>query len=308
MTDVTGYTKAGADAAFATAAQLAGKVDSSALATVATSGAYGDLTGQPSIPAAQVQTDWTASTGMGAILNKPTLGTAAAQDVTAFATAGQGAKADTAIQPAALTGYVPTTRLINGKPLSGDLTLTAADVGALTQATADGRYATTAQGTKADTAVQPAALTPYAQTANVVPNTRTVNGKALSANVTLAASDVGAATTAQGAKADTAIQPATLATVATSGSYADLSSKPSISALTGTMTLAQLVPGARFTILYSTTTNGGAGGWTYNGAYITTRPTARADVFMSAIDYTGTTAGTGPSFAVAGDSYDVKTA
>lgn len=45
-----------------------------ALADVATSGAYGDLTGTP------------------------TLGTAAAQNVGAFATAAQGALADTAIQ------------------------------------------------------------------------------------------------------------------------------------------------------------------------------------------------------------------
>lgn len=43
------------------------------LATVATSGAYNDLTGKPAIPAAQVQTDWNAVSGMGALLNKPSL-------------------------------------------------------------------------------------------------------------------------------------------------------------------------------------------------------------------------------------------
>lgn len=48
------------------------------LATVATSGAYTDLTGTP------------------------TLGTAAAQDTTAFATAAQGSLADTAVQPGSL--------------------------------------------------------------------------------------------------------------------------------------------------------------------------------------------------------------
>lgn len=41
-------------------------------------------------PAAQVQSDWNASTGMGQILNKPTLGTAAAQAVSAFAPATTG--------------------------------------------------------------------------------------------------------------------------------------------------------------------------------------------------------------------------
>jgi hypothetical protein len=55
------------------------------LAAVATSGAYGDLTG------------------------RPTLGTAAATEVGAYATAAQGAKADTAVQPAGLSSYVQTS-------------------------------------------------------------------------------------------------------------------------------------------------------------------------------------------------------
>lgn len=53
------------------------------------------------------------------------------------------------------TDYVPTTRTINSKPLSANITLSASDVSA-------------------------------------VPTTRTVNGKALSANISLSASDVGA--------------------------------------------------------------------------------------------------------------------
>ena len=47
--------------------------DVSGLATVATSGAYADLSGKPTIPASQVQSDWNASTGLGVILNKPTI-------------------------------------------------------------------------------------------------------------------------------------------------------------------------------------------------------------------------------------------
>lgn len=42
-----------------------------------------------------------------------------------------------------------------------------------------------------------------------VPNTTQINGHTLTGDITLAASDVGAATTAQGAEADTALQPAT---------------------------------------------------------------------------------------------------
>lgn len=40
---------------------IAGKADSSSLATVATSGSYSDLSNKPTIPAAQVQTDWNAT-------------------------------------------------------------------------------------------------------------------------------------------------------------------------------------------------------------------------------------------------------
>ena len=47
------------------------------LATVATSGNYADLSGKPTIPAAQVNSDWNASSGVSAILNKPALATVA---------------------------------------------------------------------------------------------------------------------------------------------------------------------------------------------------------------------------------------
>ena len=47
------------------------------LATVATSGDYGDLINKPTIPAAQVNADWNASSGVAQILNKPTLASVA---------------------------------------------------------------------------------------------------------------------------------------------------------------------------------------------------------------------------------------
>lgn len=49
------------------------------LATVATSGSYLDLTNRPTIPAAQVQSDWNATAGLGVILNKPTIPTTTTQ-------------------------------------------------------------------------------------------------------------------------------------------------------------------------------------------------------------------------------------
>lgn len=47
------------------------------LATVATTGSYDDLTNKPSIPAAQVNADWNAVSGVSQILNKPNLATVA---------------------------------------------------------------------------------------------------------------------------------------------------------------------------------------------------------------------------------------
>ena len=46
-------------------------------ATVATSGSYNDLSNKPTIPAAQVNSDWDAVSGVAQILNKPTLATVA---------------------------------------------------------------------------------------------------------------------------------------------------------------------------------------------------------------------------------------
>ena len=47
------------------------------LATVATSGSYADLSNTPTIPAAQVNSDWNAASGVAQILNKPNLATVA---------------------------------------------------------------------------------------------------------------------------------------------------------------------------------------------------------------------------------------
>ncbi|MEO5949931.1 MAG: hypothetical protein ABIQ04_00615 [Candidatus Saccharimonadales bacterium] len=68
----------------ATQAALNAKANTSSLSVVATSGSYADLTGKPTIPAAQVSSDWNAVSGASQILNKPTLGTAAAANVGNF--------------------------------------------------------------------------------------------------------------------------------------------------------------------------------------------------------------------------------
>ena len=52
-------------------------VEADELATVATSGSYNDLSNKPTIPAAQVNSDWDAASGVAQILNKPSLATVA---------------------------------------------------------------------------------------------------------------------------------------------------------------------------------------------------------------------------------------
>lgn len=49
------------------------KADTASLSEVATSGDYDDLTNKPTIPPAQVNADWNASSGVAEILNKPTI-------------------------------------------------------------------------------------------------------------------------------------------------------------------------------------------------------------------------------------------
>lgn len=84
---------------------------------------------------------------------------------------------------------VPVTRKVNDKELSADITLSASDVGALPDSTfiptVTDTYSSSSSDSMSGKAVA-SALNDY------VPDTRKVNGKALSADITLSASDVGA--------------------------------------------------------------------------------------------------------------------
>ena len=83
-----------------------------------------------SIPAAQVNSDWSAVSGAAQILNKPTLGTAAAANTGDFATAGQGSLANSAVQPGDLAAVATSGAYgdLSGTP---GIPSTAADVGAV---------------------------------------------------------------------------------------------------------------------------------------------------------------------------------
>jgi len=105
--------------------ELDSKLSTANLATVATTGAYSDLSG------------------------RPTLGTAAAANTSDFATSAQGGLADTAVQPGDLATVATTGAYddLSNRPTLG--------TAAATNAT---DYATAAQGDLADSAVQPGDL------------------------------------------------------------------------------------------------------------------------------------------------------
>lgn len=185
------------------------------LATVATTGAYSDLSGLP------------------------TLGTAAATDATDYATAAQGALADSALQSAdigvTVQAYSAVLAAITASFTTADETKldgieAGADVTDTANVTAAGAlmdsevtnlaavkafdptdYATAAQGALADSALQSVVGT----TDEIV-----VTG---GDTISLAT----AVTTSLGL-ADTAVQPGDLATVATTGAYSDLSGTPTL--------------------------------------------------------------------------------
>lgn len=112
------------------------------LATVATSGDYSDLNGTPTIPAAQVNSDWNATGTVAEILNKPNLSAVATSGnysdlqgaPTLAAVATSGLYADLAgtptLAPVATSGDYddltdkPTFKTINGTSVlgSGDIT------------------------------------------------------------------------------------------------------------------------------------------------------------------------------------------
>lgn len=67
---------------------------------------------KPTIPAAQVNVDWNAESGVAQILNKPTLGSAAAKDYTTSATSGSN---DLVTSGAVYTALASKADLIDGK-------------------------------------------------------------------------------------------------------------------------------------------------------------------------------------------------
>lgn len=183
-------------------ALIANKVNSSDLATVATSGSYNDLSNKPSIPAAQVQSDWneTNSSKLSYIKNKPTIPTVPT-NVSSFTNdagyltqhqdiSGKANTADvytkTEIDNA---GYLTSHQDISGKANTADLA-TVATSGSYNDLT-----------NKPTIPTIPTKVSSFTNDAGYLTAHQDISGKANSSD---------------------------LATVATSGSYNDLSNKPTI--------------------------------------------------------------------------------
>lgn len=174
----------------------------SGLATVATSGAYSDLSGLPSIPAAQVQGDWLEATTSAAdyIKNKPTLSTVSAS----------GAYNDLIGKPSFAT--VATTGAYSD--LSGKPTLsTVAITGSYSDLTGTPSLATVATtGSYSDLTGKPS----------------------------IPAAQVNSDWTASSGVAQILNKPS-LSTVATTGAYSDLTGKPTIPAAASGSKVARAV-------------------------------------------------------------------
>ena len=178
-----------------------GGVSGLGLATVAYSGAYSDLSGVPTIPAAQVNSDWTASSGVAQILHKPTLATVATSGIYTDLSSLPTLAANTpSVSHQFLTAYNSTTgAFTQAQPA-------AADVSGLATVATSGAYS--------DLSGRP----------TLAANTPSVSHQFFTAYN----STTGAFSKAQPAAADVS----GLATVATSGAYTDLSGVPTLPANT----------------------------------------------------------------------------
>jgi hypothetical protein len=176
---------------------VAGKADSSSLATVATSGSYNDLLNLPSL----------FSGSYNDLSNKPTLFSGAYADLSGKPSLFSGDYNDLSNKPVipSLTGYATesyvdsaVSGLVNGAPAVLDTLKELSDA-----LGADENFATTVAGQIGDVAGDVSAL---------------------DLRVTAAEGDISDLQTDVAAKADSA----SLATVATSGSYSDLTGAPSL--------------------------------------------------------------------------------
>lgn len=191
---------------------LNNKVDSSSLASVATSGAYSDLTGTPTIPAAQIQSDWnqTDDSALDYIKNKPNISEGVIVDQ-AYDPVSTNAQSGVAVSEAVSTALSSTYRP------AGSVSF--ANLGQLVVANEGKVYNVNESFTTTIDFVDGLGATYPAGTNVVIINVGTTASPEYKYDVLSGFVDLSAYATT-----------ASLATVATSGSYDDLSNKPAIPA------------------------------------------------------------------------------
>lgn len=232
--------------------------ESADLATVATTGSYDDLLDKPVIPAAQVNSDWNASSGAAEILNKPQLSTVAttgdyddlvnkpsipAAQVNSDWNAVSGVS-EILNKPTLAT--VATSGSYNDLSNKPDLSVyaesadlaTVATTGAYSDLTGTPTIPTATSDLTNDSGfITSADLPTIDQTYNAT-STNAQSGTAVAGAVATkqdVISDL--ATIRSGAQAgSTAVQPGDLATVATTGAYSDLTGTPTIPTATSDLT------------------------------------------------------------------------
>ena len=246
--DMTAYAQTANLATVATTGDYNDLTNKPALATVATSGSYADLSNKPSIPAAQVNADWDAVSGVEQILNKPNLATVATtgsyNDLTNkptipsavtvdqhFDAQSSNAQSGTAVAEAiAGTGQVPTvTSADDNKVLmasyeGGIGSFSWEPSAAATQVNAD--WDATSGVAKI---LNKPDLSVYAQSSSLATVATSGNYNDLSNRPSIPAAQVNADWEANSGVAQILNKP-TFATVATSGDYDDLTNKPTIPA------------------------------------------------------------------------------
>lgn len=193
--------------------QISNFVSANDLAKVATTGSYNDLNNKPTIPDAQVNSDWNATSGKAKILNKPSLSKVAT-------TGNYNDLINKPTIPSAVTettvsgwGFTKNTGTYS-KPNGG---IPKSDLASAIQ---------TSLG-KADTALQTVpedyATKSWVGGQGFLTEHQDITGKQDNISDLTAIRD-GAS------KGATAVQPSSLAAVATSGNYNDLTNKPTIPA------------------------------------------------------------------------------
>ena len=143
-----------------------------------------------------VNADWNAVSGDAQILNKPTLGTAAATASTDYATAAQGTLADSAVQPAAIANMLETADI--GVTVQGYSSVLANTTASFT----------TADETKLDNIAAGAEVNVNADWNATSGDAQILNKPTLGTAAATDSTDY--ATAAQGVKADSALQAASI--------------------------------------------------------------------------------------------------